>query len=75
MRHAIIAFLIFAFGCSKGNEEKASISGTYAIADMAKPMVFAIYRFHNERGLWPRDLAEITEYLDGEQLRGWIYEP
>ena len=46
-----------------------------AIAEDGKPIVEAIYRFKDVRGLWPCCLADLMPaYLKVEQTRGWELE-
>jgi hypothetical protein len=71
IRVLTIAAFLLALGCSRDNPREER-----TLAASAKPIVAAIYQFHHERGLWPRDLDELDpDYLKREQSRGWVYEP
>jgi hypothetical protein len=69
----VIAGLLLAFGCSEKNS--APLIEEKACAKSANEIVAAIYQFHHERGLWPRDLDELDpDYLKRDRSRGWAYE-
>jgi hypothetical protein len=45
-----------------------------AIAESAKPILDAVYRFDHQNGLWPNDLDELVpKYVKEEQVAGWRY--
>src|SRR6266404_3635980 len=56
----------------RGAEPPPTKKELRAIAGRGQPIVTAIYRFKQERGLWPCSLDELSpEYLKGEQTKGW----
>src|SRR5262249_16952946 len=56
----------------RGAERPPTEKELRAIAARGQPIVTAIYRFKEERGLWPSSLAELSpDYIKAAQTKGW----